>query len=662
MLKLKAFTIAGFRGIRQPLSLPVEKSGKPVSLLIYGRNGTGKSSIADAWEWLTSGKVQHLAREGAAEASYPHKAAMTPGETYVTAHFTDPRFTEVKLEFDFARKSQPKPSSNLTALRQELRHPSHLRYADLTRFVLMTKGERFDELAGLMGFASQMQYLKSLRRVEAQVKAAVEQAKSAVMETTAQLRLQFGQGATLPQSIAHMAERCKEHGYPPSEQSLEAVRVASSELSGAIAADPTLIKLGLIQPIQIAARVSLISSSLAAHVSTYRQVLGSMKVEQAQQAHAQHQVSLFEAAQALLKVTEDASNCPICKRPFEGDLLEHVSGELARLRHIQQLRTELSSAKARLNQAMGLLPSQLLSPISADSLLQLGLDGDEWKNLKDAVSETESAISVVRAILQRETTTITDEDILDAQSAESQTIQSCLALTAAQDAFAAIVDTKAASLKQSKAQEKRVSDAKFVANGLNLIDELFKRRMVNAAWDSVLSEFQPAVDDFSQKSVESVGERFEEISAKVKSLFALLEKDTEGIGEPKLKLVPTQDRAVVLEVMFHGETISPAYKYLSESQLNSFGLAVFIASALHFNEQCGVMILDDIVNSFDAHKRPRLVQLIKEHLANHQVILLTHDRLFQDQVLNSFPNWNRLDFFAYSFNSGPNTRISRTRL
>jgi len=60
MISLRHIEIAGFRGIKEPLSIPLNANQ---SLLIYGDNGSGKSSIADAVEWFFYDKVEHLSRE-----------------------------------------------------------------------------------------------------------------------------------------------------------------------------------------------------------------------------------------------------------------------------------------------------------------------------------------------------------------------------------------------------------------------------------------------------------------------------------------------------------------------------------------------------------------------------------------------------------------------
>ena len=113
------------------------------------------------------------------------------------------------------------------------------------------------------------------------------------------------------------------------------------------------------------------------------------------------------------------------------------------------------------------------------------------------------------------------------------------------------------------------------------------------------------------------------------------------------------DRSVVLEVEFQGTAISPAYRYLSESQLNSFGLAVSLASATHFNQAFPFLILDDVVNSCDAYKRPQLMDLLLTHLGHVQVLLMTHDTFWRDLLHKRLNSWSRLNFLRYDLGVGP---------
>ncbi len=59
MAKIKSFNINGLRGIKSNLSLNIDEK----SVLLYGDNGTGKSSISDAFEWFYYDRIEHLASE-----------------------------------------------------------------------------------------------------------------------------------------------------------------------------------------------------------------------------------------------------------------------------------------------------------------------------------------------------------------------------------------------------------------------------------------------------------------------------------------------------------------------------------------------------------------------------------------------------------------------
>lgn len=58
-MKIKNFKIKGLRGIRNDLFLELNNQ----SILLYGDNGSGKSSISDAFEWYYKDEIEHLISE-----------------------------------------------------------------------------------------------------------------------------------------------------------------------------------------------------------------------------------------------------------------------------------------------------------------------------------------------------------------------------------------------------------------------------------------------------------------------------------------------------------------------------------------------------------------------------------------------------------------------
>ncbi|MDR1720783.1 MAG: AAA family ATPase [Endomicrobium sp.] len=55
-VKIKNLCISGMRGIKESINIDLNEK----SILLYGDNGSGKSSIADSLEWLYKDEVSHL--------------------------------------------------------------------------------------------------------------------------------------------------------------------------------------------------------------------------------------------------------------------------------------------------------------------------------------------------------------------------------------------------------------------------------------------------------------------------------------------------------------------------------------------------------------------------------------------------------------------------
>lgn len=76
-MKIESIKITNFRGISKILELPLcNKKNKPCSALIYGDNGTGKSSFIDAIELITQGTVHRKRTVAQSEWIYNSKSKL----------------------------------------------------------------------------------------------------------------------------------------------------------------------------------------------------------------------------------------------------------------------------------------------------------------------------------------------------------------------------------------------------------------------------------------------------------------------------------------------------------------------------------------------------------------------------------------------------------
>jgi hypothetical protein len=140
------------------------------------------------------------------------------------------------------------------------------------------------------------------------------------------------------------------------------------------------------------------------------------------------------------------------------------------------------------------------------------------------------------------------------------------------------------------------------------------------------------------------------ISDQVASIYGRLHPD-ENLQEVTVET--WGDKGVELVLDFHGVRQRPPHGVLSESHLNSLGIALFLAMAETFNEQLGFLVLDDVVNSLDVNHRGRLAELLASKYSDRQIIVLTHDHLLYEHIRRRAPSWRTLEFTSWTYEDGP---------
>jgi DNA repair exonuclease SbcCD ATPase subunit len=342
-MAIKKFTISGFRGILSPFILDFVKGHSERSMVIYGRNGTGKSSITDAWEWFHLGRIDHLAREGARESSYPHREAKQ-GETFAEIEFSDNQIGTVHIDFNLNRVTMPTIRGDIQTLRKRAPHPCHLRYNDLTRFVFSTKAEQYDSLARLMGFAPQVEIQKGLRRVQRRIAEEKDRAHASYQGAHLELQQHLGFDPKDTVQFLHATNaRLSHNGVTSAGNSLE-ISLKYSELRAKVTTDPAALELGFIQNTQRILAQLTPNSQFPNSLAEYQKHLSSLRGQEASYLK-QLLIQLYEKGIEVLseeiRQGGQPDNCPLCGKRFNGNLIQHIQTELGQLRQLKDRRDAL---------------------------------------------------------------------------------------------------------------------------------------------------------------------------------------------------------------------------------------------------------------------------------------------------------------------------------
>ena len=152
-----------------------------------------------------------------------------------------------------------------------------------------------------------------------------------------------------------------------------------------------------------------------------------------------------------------------------------------------------------------------------------------------------------------------------------------------------------------------------------------------AAYDQIIREIDAAIREIDQAMAKILDEKFDELSQEILRWWNLLRPDEStsfnGIqrGGTGRRYIDLKARLAAEPGSSPGGVLRDAVAVFSDSQLNCLGLAAFLARTVR--QKTGFVILDDPVPASDGEHRACFVDnVLKELLElNVQVIILTHE-------------------------------------
>ena len=577
------------------------------SCVVLGDNGTGKSSIADAVEWYFEGQIEFLKKEGRGNA-IRHSGANADLDTTVAIG------TDGSLGGSITTDTLPQPE----VLRVGKSELFMLRGRTLAAFVDKTKGQKWQALAELLGLDAinqlrlDLQYARNALEDEAQNRAEeLATRESSLGELVADVS---DTGV-----LQALAAKCTAAAVQVPESLSEAL---TAEWIAAIVPEASNDK-----------GVVTLKNALADLQALAKQPLVLDPIDSWNQFVAEEKrdllpLNLYRAAEPLLgSDSQEPNQCPLCGQPVEAAALKD---KVATTLH------ELESAARKLEAARRNIQGFIGKVRSADGqrseIVQLvreqGLDlpagpcsphGQFGKNV-----EALTSISHVTA----------EQHQLKASDWMAEVIE------AVEAAMPPTATTREQTLVEigilhAQAQQWKLTERKHTqaVAAFKLADQVFAR-------------YQEHQRDYLTRTIQQISQRSADI-------YHFLHPD-EGIEEVTVGAVG--EKGIELSVKYFGKTERPPHRVLSESHMNSLGLALFLAMAETFNDDLSFLVLDDVVNSFDRSHRGRLAELLVSQFGNKQLIILTHDEQFYDRIYRLAPSWIGEQFTSWSYSDGPRTR------
>lgn len=647
MLKIKKLTVENFRGIRLPLEIDFLKNNVATSAIVYGRNGTGKSSLLDAWEWLLTFSIVPLGREGVSANDFPHKASGGV-KSSATVSCDHPDIDQIKVSFNTGRIRQPDTVGRHDELKAHCVYPNYLRYSDLQDFVFKTKTEKYRYLAKFFGLEQFTENQDAIKAVVGRLTTKLEALNHEIAEQDEQLG-QTLSGNPNEYSLVEFLNGLAEKHSLQQIGTLEEFPALKDSFSDIVASDPRTLELTQWKSLQASFQGIYPLQDVASESAELDELFTTLKND----SDAIRQIyveRLLETAIATIPQLGTDPPCPVCDQEFDGNLLQHVEIKHEAIQRIVEKKRLFDQRKKALKDKL----AAILQKINRFNLENLPAGAKDRPEI-EAIRVIQASLTDLSNLLSLDLTQI---EVLDVSA--NACVGNIETLKNSEADIVSLVTDQVADLENDSVRRSLADDYGLLITTA----DLYKRRTTGGAKQTYLSgnltKLEKLLEHLTSHIQEQIQNIFSEISQEVMDCFNALEGGDNIFRNPQVVLIEGRDRAIELDIEFAGESVRPAFKFLSESQINSFGLSIFLAAVKHFNPDFKFFILDDVVNSFDAYKRPRIPALIADRFADFQVLMLTHDQIFFDTVQRAFPNWNRYRFTGWEYATGPKAKLARS--
>lgn len=556
---LTRLIIAHLRGSVGSFELPFER-GKKLTV-IYGENATGKSTICDALEFLSKGKVGSLDNRGLGRTSkYWNTVSKTTADVTVTLETVGVSCRATVVKGDVV-VYPPEVRPQVEVLRRGqilalLEAQPADRYAAISRFIDVSGVEASEK-----ALRNQIRDLNKSRDIAA----------ARILENQEAIQ-QFWEAAGRPRASA-MAWADAEAKRDPR------------------ATDPELVALRSLQDAY--SRLAVYPDRALEVVQTVQKA--GVAAEDAQQQADQYlhriardageMVRLLTAAQAYLRKYPDSNVCPLCER---ADAAEDLSERLAQrldaftaFQHVQAQKQQADAGVQRAEHERDLLRKDVARDVAAFNRNRAGFG---WSTgiplpMTPAPHEIEALVSWLAA-------------------------------------------TADLPKQWKQAEVERQNQGQFLATLKKALQTYAENMRGQQELDILLPNLRRALEIVEEERKTFSDNILRLIASEVGRMYEAVHPG-EGLEKINLELDAARRASLDIGASFGGLVGTPPQAYFSQSHLDTLGLCVFLALAMLDDPANTILVLDDVVASVDEPHVDRLIHMLYDEAPKFRHCIIT---------------------------------------
>jgi energy-coupling factor transporter ATP-binding protein EcfA2 len=620
MPKIRRLDVRSFRGIRSEVALIFDSK----SILLFGENGTGKSSFVDALEKLFTRRVSTLDGRAQGLSSDRHGPHIYNGHTEIKVTFDDSAATNLALDSNSANLPD-EIQDYVQSARQNL---YILRRKQVLDFIDSQPRERYALLRPFLP-------LSQIENLESELRSANEHAETRARQRRYELARLIDQQRRLL-SLSSSSES-------PSEDDL--VRVLSetletvsqprletiSEIDGALRhLESALAPFG---DLERQSRLSGVSRDLgqldqilaSGSLGEYERVLTELRANEAQEARVFYEAVLQQGIRWVEE--ESRTSCPFCEQTINPiETVAQAKQRLESMRKVLELRRQAQQSLERARQTIR-SAQQLVGRMGQDVRLMMAEDRADAQQLVEELSRLLTRLS---------------EDLT--RDLSDQTIELVERATVVFRPDSSLRRSIVAEQGRLQSQLASLPSPDTAKQLLEARDKLTRAKELHAEIDAMRSsvvdlERQAAIaarlhEDARTARREEVQSIYDELSQDIDRLYTALHPD-ESHGGIHLEVRDVGQGSANLKGNFYDRRDEDIRAYYSDAHLDTLGLSIFLALRRWYRREkpaFNLLVLDDVLTSVDIHHVVRLSELLLREFSDYQMLLTTHDRIWFEHL------------------------------
>ena len=606
---LKTLSIEYLRGVKQPLDITFEQK----MCLIYGENGTGKTSICDALDFLGNERVGSVIDVGLGTGVHQYWPFLgcSPDSISVSLHANNGDSWTANA---IGRTVNVTPSSGRPKVKI-------WRRSQLFKLLLDKPADKYQVIKPFIDVSKIEHSERELKKTKDEISRNLNDASIKLVENKESIGNQMRlMGSDEDDEISWARSQVVKSDSDLTEEQSH-LRSIEEKLGSLIT--------------QLETHKSLDSDITSIHRELDDAILAQEEASSNISETAENTLSILQASHDFFSHHGEAEACPLCnsKENAKG-LPQRVESEIKRYSELSKARSFAETKSSEL----GRLETRHADQVSAakrsvEQISELCAQSDELEELRTLIGSIDFNVQLLETL------------IVDLRNMRSNLLEKYDSLTS--------TITHLSTLKIALEQyDTNLEQQRENNQLLPIIESIYELHQ---------AERKKYIDEILGSISTEVGRLYEEIHP------------GEGLNNIALKLNATGSASLGIESEFLGEPVQPS-AYFSNSHIDSLGLCILISLAKLEEPDNTVLVMDDILGSIDEPHFERMVQLIYQESAHFLLTVVTthyqawHHKIRRGQLRNAdcslveLRKWNSNLGVSIQANARPLVEILRANL